>query len=164
MKTKLFILTVCIAILSMSTSAGNIKNGHALKGTSLTEFGDYTIVKADVPMVINNVVLETYQLVYAKSNCNVRVGLVKEKKCTTFLVRTDGFEVEYTCNKGMFGVQKVERKYQQVPTIENDCQLDRTGYFAQRVICQNKKSKDELLGLIACYFPNLVKEEYQANL
>ena len=36
-------------------------------------------------------------------------------------------------------------------------------YYAQRVICQNMKSDDELLGLIACYFPSLVNEEYQAS-
>ena len=164
MKTKLFILTVCIAVLSMGASAGVIKNGQALKGTSLTDFGKYTIVNADVPMVVNNVAIETYDLKYANSDCNVRIGLVKDKKCTTFIVRTDGFEVEYTCNEGVFGVKKIEKKYQQFSKEENECQLDRVGYFAQRVICQNKKSDDELLGLIACYFPNLVKEEYQANL
>ena len=164
MKTKLFILTVCIAILSMSASAGNIKNGQALKGASLTDFGNYTIVNADVPMVVNNVAIETYDLKYVNNNCNVRIGLVKGKKCTTFIVRTNGFEVEYTCDKSIFGVKKIEKKYQQISKEENECKLDRVGYFAQRVICQNKKSDDELLGLIACYFPNLVKTEYQASL
>ncbi len=164
MKTKLFILTICLAILSMSASAGDIKNGQALKGTSLTDFGNYTVTNADVPMIVNNVAVETYDLTYANNSCKVRIGLVKEKKCTTFIVRTDGFEVEYTCNQGVFGVKKIEKKYQEFPKEANDCKLDRVGYFAQRVICQNKKSEDELLGLIACYFPNLVKEEYRASL
>jgi uncharacterized secreted protein with C-terminal beta-propeller domain len=115
-------------------------------------------------MVVNNVTVETYDLAYASSNCKVRIGLVKEKKCTTFIVRTDGFEVEYTCNQGVFGVKKIEKKYQEFPKEANECKLDRASYFAQKVICQNKKSDDELLGLIACYFPNLVKEEYQASL
>jgi hypothetical protein len=44
-----------------------------------------------------------------------------------------------------------------------DAKLNRVSYFAQRVICTNKKSEDELLGLIACYFPALVNEDYQAN-
>ena len=46
---------------------------------------------------------------------------------------------------------------------EIDAKLDRFNYFSQRVICQNKKSEDELLGLIACYFPKLIKEDYQAS-
>jgi len=36
-------------------------------------------------------------------------------------------------------------------------------FFSQRVISANKKSEEELLGLIACYFPVLVNEEYQAS-
>ncbi|MCF6357130.1 MAG: hypothetical protein L3J54_04925 [Draconibacterium sp.] len=164
MKTKLWILTICLAIISVSASAGDIKNGQELKGTSLTDFGNYTISHADVPMVINNIIVETYDLNYSNNSCNVRIGLIKEKKCTTFIVRTDDFEIEYTCNQGVFGVKKIEKKYQQFPKETNDCKLDRVGYLAQQVICQNKKSEDELLGLIACYFPNLVKEEYQASL
>jgi hypothetical protein len=60
-------------------------------------------------------------------------------------------------------VKKLEAQYQQLPKEEMDAKLDRVNYFAQRVICQNKKSEDELLGLIACYFPKLIKEDYQAN-
>lgn len=162
MKTRLLILTICIAVLSMGATA-KIKDGKALTGTSLTEFGKYTIVNSDAPMVVNNEAIKTYNLTYENTSEIVRVGLVKEKDCTTFIVRTDEFEVEYTCRKGVFGVQKIEKKYQELPKEEIDAKLDRVGYFSQRVICQNKKSEDELLGLIACYFPNLVKDEYQAN-
>ncbi len=162
MKTRLFILTICIAILSMSATA-KIRDGKALTGTSLTDFGKYTIVNSDVPMVVNDEAIKTYDLMYENTSSMVRIGLVKEKNCTTFIVRTDEFEVEYTCNKGVFGVKKIEKKYQELPKEEIDNRLNRVSYFSQRVICQNKKSEDELLGLIACYFPNLVKEEYQAS-
>ena len=90
--------------------------------------------------------------------------MVKEKDCTTFIVRSDEFEIEYTCNKGVFGVKKIESKYQELPKEEMALKLNKVSYYSQRVICQNKKSEDELLGLIACYFPNLINEEYQAGL
>lgn len=162
MKTRLFILTICIAFLSMGATA-KIKDGKALTGTSLTEFGKYTIVNSESPMIVDDVVIKTYDLMYENTSGVVRVGLVKEKKCTTFIVRSDEFEVEYTCNNGVFGVRKIEKKYQELPKEEVDSKLDRVSYFSQKVICQNKKSEDELLGLIACYFPNLVKAEYQAS-
>jgi hypothetical protein len=86
-----------------------------------------------------------------------------EKKCTTFIVRTDEFEIEYACRNHVFGVKKMEARFQQLPKEEMDLKLDRVAYYAQRVICQNKKSQDDLLCLIACYFPDLVKDEYQAS-
>jgi hypothetical protein len=162
MKTKLFILTICVTLVSLGASA-KIKDGQALTGNSLTEFGKYTIMASDAPMVINDEVVKTYELMYENTISPVRVGLVKEEKCTTFVVRTDDFEIQYSCNKGVFGVKKIENRFQTLPKEEIDAKLDRVNYFAQRVICTNQKSEEELLGLIACYFPNLVNEEYQAN-
>lgn len=162
MKTRLFILTICFALLSMGASA-KIKDGKALTGNSLTEFGKYTITNSDAPMMYENNVLKTYDLVYDGTKNPVRIGLVPEKDCTTFIVRSDEFEIEYKCTKGVFGVKKIEKQFQEIPKEVNDAKLNKVSYYAQRVICQNKKSEDELLGLIACYFPTLVNEEYQAN-
>lgn len=162
MKTKLFILTICVALLSMGATA-KIKDGRALSGNSLTDFGKYTIVNAEVPMVVDNQAVKTYELTYEQTSQPIIIGLVKEKKCTTFIVRSDEFEMMYTCNNGVFGVKKMDKKYQQLPKAEMDAKLDKVNYYAQRVISQNNKSEDELLGLIACYFPNLINEEFQAS-
>jgi hypothetical protein len=162
MKTKLFILTICVAFVSFGASA-KIKNGQALTGNSLTELGKYTIMVSDAPMVINNEVVKTYDLTYENATNPIRIGVVKGEECVNFIVRSDNFEVQYTCNKGIFGVKKIDPKYQTLPKEEMDSKLDRVSYFSQRVICNNKKSEGELLGLIACYFPGLVNDEYQAN-
>ena len=164
MKTKLVLLSVCLAILSMATTA-KIKDGKAMSGNSLTEFGRYTIVNSSSPMVCDDKVLETYELTYANTNHPVQIGVLSEdnKKCTTFIVRTDDFEIQYACKNHVFGVKKMEPRFQQLPKEEMNLKLDRVAYYSQRVICQNRKSKDDLLGLIACYFPDLVKDEYQAN-
>ncbi len=162
MKTKLFILTICMALVSLGTKA-KIRDGQSLSGNSLTEFGKYTIVKSDAPMVVGKEVLETYDLTYENTKEPIRIGLVKDKDCTTFVVRSDEFEILYACNKNVFGVKKMDKKYQELPKEEIDAKMNKVSYYAQRVICQNKKTNDELLGLIACYFPDMVNEEYQAN-
>ncbi len=162
MKTKLFILTICVALLSLGASA-KIKDGQALSGNSLTEFGKYTIMVSNAPMVINDEVVKTYELMYENTSNPIQVGVVKEEKCRTFIVRTDDFEIQYSCNNGVFGVKKIESRFQTLPKEEMDAKLDRANYFAQRVISTNQKSEDELLGLIACYFPKLVKENYHAS-
>ena len=162
MKTKLFILTICVALLSLGASA-KIKDGQALSGNSLTEFGKYTIMVSNAPMVINDEVVKTYELMYENTSNPIQVGVVKEEKCRTFIVRTDDFEIQYSCNNGVFGVKKIESRFQTLPKEEMDAKLDRANYFSQKVISTNQKSEDELLGLIACYFPKLVKENYQAS-
>ncbi|HKI88046.1 MAG TPA: hypothetical protein VKA38_03395 [Draconibacterium sp.] len=162
MKTRIILFTICLALLSVGASA-KIKDGKALTGNSLTDFGKYTIVNSDNPMVADGVVLETYDLTYENTNNPIRIGVLCEKKCTNFIVRSDEFEVQYMCNKGVFGVKKIDKKYQQLPNESNLAKLNKVSYYSQRVICCNPKTQDELLGLIACYFPNLVNEEYQAN-
>lgn len=162
MKTKLFLLTIGVALLGLSVSA-KIKTGQALTGQSLTEFGKYSITVSDAPMMVNNEAVKTFELNYENTSNPVKIGLVKTENCTTYIVRSEEFEIEYTCNKGVFGVKKIEPQYQELPKEEMEAKLDRVNYFSQRVICQNNKSEDELLGLIACYFPNLIKEDYQAS-
>ncbi|WP_319267691.1 hypothetical protein [uncultured Draconibacterium sp.] len=164
MKTKLVLFSICIAILSMGATA-KIKDGKAMTGNSLTEFGKYTIVNSSAPMVYENEVLDTYELTYENTNAPVRIGVLCEdkKNCKTFIVRTDEFEIQYACRNNVFGVKKMEPRFQELPNEEMELKLDKVAYYAQRVICQNKKSEDDLLGLIACYFPDLVKDEYQAN-
>lgn len=162
MKTKLFILTICVALVSLGASA-KTKDGKALTGNSLTEFGKYTVTVSEVPMIINNEAVKTYDLNYENTNNPVKIGVVQEKECAKYIVRSDEFEIQYSCNKGVFGAKKIESKYRTLPKEEMNEKLDNVNYFAQRVICTNKKSEDELLGLIACYFPALVNDEYQAS-
>jgi len=162
MKTKLFILTICVALVSLGASA-KIKEGKALTGNSLTEFGKYTITVSDEPMIIASEAVKTYDLMYENTGNPIRVGLVKEEQCTTFVVRSGDFEIQYSCNKGVFGVKRIESRFQTLPKKEIDAKLNKVNFFSQRVISANKKSEEELLGLIACYFPVLVNEEYQAS-
>ena len=162
MKTKMILFSMCAIIFSMGVSA-KIKDGKALSGNSLTDFGKYTIVKSDAPMTADNVAIETFDLMYENTKNPIRIGVLKEKNCRTFIVKSDEFEVQYSCTNGIFGVKKIEKRFRELPAEANNSKMNRRNYFAQRVISQNQKSQEELLGLIACYFPNLVNEQYQAN-
>lgn len=162
MKTRIILFTICMALLSVGASA-KIKDGKTLSGNSLSDFGTYTIVKSENPMVADGQVLETYDLLYENTRHPIRIGVLCEKKCTNFIVRSDEFEAQYACDRGVFGVKKIDKKYQQLPNEANLARLNKVSYYSQRVISQNPKTQDELLGLIACYFPDLVNEEYQAS-
>lgn len=163
MKAKLILLVICAALFSLTVDA-KTKDGKAITGNSLSDLGKYTITKAEAPIVYHNQALETYDLMYENAANPVHIGILKEKKCRTFIVRNDEFEVQYTCTNGVFGVKKIEKRFQEIPKEEMELKLNKVSYYAQRVICQDPtKSTDDLLGLIACYFPDLVNEDYSAS-
>ncbi len=162
MKTKMYFLGIFLLVLVMGVSA-KIKDGQAITGNSLTDFGKYTIMVAENPMVVNNQAVKTYELVYENTANPVRIGVLKEKKCTTFLIRSEEFEVQYDCNKNVFGVKKMDKKYRELPEASSDSKINKVSFYSQRVISQSPKTEDQLLGLIACYFPTLVDEQYHAQ-
>jgi hypothetical protein len=160
MKARIFITTICLTIVSFGIQA-KVKDAKAITGASLSEFGNYSIEKTDAPMLVKGQKIKTYELVYENANRSVQIGVLPEKRCTNFILKTDMFEVEYVCNKNVFGVKKINTEYANISKDVNEAVLDKVGYFSQKVICQNPKTEEELLGLIACYFPSLIKEKYQ---
>lgn len=162
MKTKLVFLAVFVLIISAIANA-RIKEGQSITGNSLSDMGEYNISHADKPIIYGNAVLETYDLVYENATNTIKIGVLDERKCKTFIVRNDRFEIQYTCRNGVFGVRKLEKRFREIPEKEMTMKLDKTNYYSQKIICRGKKSQDEYLGLIACYFPLLVNDEYLSN-
>jgi hypothetical protein len=162
MKTKFFILMVCITVVSLGIQA-KVKDAKAISGKSLSEFGKYSVQLSETPMKIKGTELKTYELTYENADKSVMIGVLPQESCTNFVVKTDLFEIEYVCNKGVFGVKKINRDYASLSKDMNEAVLDRVDYYSQRIISQNPKTEDELLGLIACYFPNLIKDEYKGK-
>jgi len=163
MKTKLGILTLSLLLVCLFTTAKE-KGTSLISGQSLTELGQYTIDMSSEALTIGNEALKTYELKYSNCDTPVLIGVKKTKKCMNFIVRTNNFEVEYICNKHVFGVKRINSEYQTVAPEVISEMLDKVDYYAQRVITQNPKSEEELLGLIACYFPSLIKDEHLAKL
>jgi hypothetical protein len=163
MKTKMYFLGIFLLALTLGATA-KIKDGRALTGNSFTDLGKYTIVKAQNSMVVEKQALPTYELYYENASNPILIGILKEKNNTNFLVRSNEFEVQYACSKNVFGVKKMDKKFRELPEVSNDSKIDKRNYYAQRVITQNQKSEEELLGLIACYLPSLILEHYHAQL
>jgi len=163
MKTKLFILTLGLFLVCLVTVAKE-KSTTLISGQSLTELGQYTISNSDEGLTLGGEAVKTYELNYTNSDSPVLIGVKKTKKCMNFIVRTENFEVEYVCNKHVFGVKRINKEYQTVNSELVNEMMNNAQFYTQRVISQNPKNEEELLGLIACYFPSLVKENYLAKL
>jgi hypothetical protein len=163
MKTKFGILTMSLLLVGFFATAKG--SGTSLvSGQSLTGLGQYTIRTSEKALNIGGEALKTYELTYANSDSPVLIGVKKTKRCRDFIVRTKNFEVEYVCNKHVFGVKRIAKEYQTIaPEVINEM-MDKADFYTQRVISQYPKTEEELLGLIACYFPSLIQDEYLVKL
>lgn len=164
MKTKLGILTMGLLLISLFTVAAKESGSALISGQSLTELGQYSVHISPETLKFGDEALKTYQLTYANSDSPILIGVKKTKKCMNFIVHTDKIEVEYVCNKHVFGVKRIEQAYQTIPTDAINKMIDNADFYTQRVISQNPKTEEELLGLIACYFPSLVQDQYLSQL
>ena len=163
MKTKLGILTTCLLLVFLLSSAKE-KGTAVISGQSLTELGVYSITNSSEALTIDGQALKTYELKYSNTDSPVLIGIQKTKKCMNFIVRTDNFEVEYVCNNHVFGVKRIDKNYQTISTKVINEMMDNADFYTQRIISQYPKTEEELLGLIACYFPSLIKDENLAKL
>jgi len=135
-----------------------------LSGQSLTELGEYAIRTSTESLKAGDQTLKTYELTYSNNDSPILIGIKKTKKCMNFIVHTNNFEVEYTCNNHVFGVKRISKEYQTVSSKVINEMMDNAQFYTQRVISQNPKTEEELLGLIACYFPALIKTENLAKI
>jgi hypothetical protein len=158
MKTKLAFLTLGL-LFGCLFSGAKERSTSLISGQSLTELGQYSIDTSTEPLTIAGETLKTYRLNYSNCNSPVLIGVKKTKQCLDFIIHTDNFEVEYVCKDHVFGVKRISKEYQRVSTETINDWMNKSQFYAQRVISQNPKTETELLGLIACYFPSLIKEE-----
>ena len=163
MKTRIGFIALCLLLVGMVATAKE-KGTSLISGQSLTELGQYRINTSPEALRIGDETLKTYELTYSNFDAPVLIGVKKTKKCVNFIVRTDNFEVEYVCNQHVFGVKRVSKEYQTVSRETIDKMMDNADFYSQRVISQYPKTEEELLGLIACYFPSLIKDQVLSSL
>ena len=165
MKTKRLVI-LCLLMFWFIASAAKLPRYEAITtGTSLTELGDYTIIPSDKQLNVNGETYRAYQLIYEFANKPVTIGIHEvNERCRNFIIRTDDFTLVYVCQEHVFGSCKLDAVYDYYGKKCNQEILDPRQKFAQRVITTNEKTETQLLRLIACYFPDLLKAEIRAKI
>jgi hypothetical protein len=147
------------ALLITVFSSVSFSREFVAEGKTYSALGDYKIKLADNPVTINGVQLKAYIISYENSPMEVKVAIMKDKKCKNYIVLSDKLSIEYVCNGDYFGVQKLGKSFEKDGIITSDESLNRTEYFHQRLIAQGKQGELEATQLIAAYFPMLVKDD-----
>jgi len=155
---RMFFLALLLAMISSVSFSREL----VAKGKSNTSLGDYKIEKADNPVLLNGQQLKTYVISYQNSPMEVTVAIRQDKDCKSYIVLSDKLSVQYVCNGAYFGVQKMDKSLGKLGMATTDESLDRSEYFHQKLIIPGKQGELDATGLIAAYFPRLVKEDLTA--
>ncbi|MBI9062801.1 MAG: hypothetical protein JEZ14_12525 [Marinilabiliaceae bacterium] len=149
MKISLALLLACFMM--------HVVAQDKIVGESNTPFGKYSIDVTTETVTYKGQKLESYQLCYDNCKSEILIGVQKLEGCKSFVVCLDDLQIVYTCKNGVFGVSK---KPKQKSTSMNIKETLNTQQFAfQKMITSKPKTEAELLGLIACYYPVLIKSE-----
>ena len=141
---KLALLLSVVLLCSIYSFAGS-----AINGNSNTFLGSYEIK----PIGEN-----LYELRYEKAGASFTIEVVQEKKQSNYIVRCENCELMYVSGKKGFGLRKISNKYKKLDTSDYVNCLNCNEFKNQSVLSPNKKGKRDALGLIACYYPMVVKE------
>ncbi|MFB6317785.1 hypothetical protein [Saccharicrinis sp. FJH54] len=153
MNTKVRLLV--LMVISVTLFSFTTKFPTIVKDTN-SELGRFWLKRAVNLIEVEGETLPTYVVHYDNLNKPVYIGVLKEKKCKTYIVRTDEFEVAYTCKKGVFGISYVPRKMAAFPQDYSKDHLNKSNYQKQRIITTKPCSEKEQLCLIAAYLPEIM--------
>ncbi|MCU0473140.1 MAG: hypothetical protein MUC93_07210 [Bacteroidales bacterium] len=152
---KMILLTVLVAMIS-TVSFGN---KVVAKGQSFSALGDYKIEITDNPVLMKGEDCQAYKISYANSPMEVTVVVCKDRKCKRFVVLSDKLSVQYVCNTQYFGVERLDKSYEQYGYKTSDSALNKAEYFHQKVLGPGHQNEIEAAQLIASNFPFLLVTE-----
>jgi len=149
MKTRLFQF-VAIAILlalvtTVSTASGTKSN-----------LAGYTITAIDNKDVMDGFD-KAWNLTYDAKISPILITFKENKKCRTYFVRGENFEVIYECSHRGFGARKVKKAESMLSFPMSSSALNLDELANQRILAPGRVDIERALGLIASYLPDLVK-------
>jgi hypothetical protein len=135
----------------------NVPGKKVAEGDTFTPFGKYKIEADKEPIVFDGEKATRYRITYENSPISVIVVVDKEEKCKNYIVVSNGLSVMYTCNGMYFGINRIDEKYKKDGCITDVKNLDQANYFHQKVLVLGQQEELYATGLIATYYPALIK-------
>ncbi len=145
--------TFALSIVFVSTAL--FAEGEAsevyLSGSSNTAAGDYVVTGTDDVYHFQGQEYKVYNVYYDNPKHNMKIAVLEEENCKSYIAYTDSYWFRYNCTKEGFGVRKAMFKSAAIRDSFNAEQYqDQTVLVKQRRI-----EKDMAVSLIAAYLPKL---------
>lgn len=144
-------LTLSMMFVSTALFADGEANEVFLSGTTSTAAGDYVVTGTDDVYHFQGEEYAVFNVYYDNPQHNMKIAVLEEENCKTYIAYTNGYWFRYNCTKEGFGVRKSMFKSANVRD-----EFDHEEYRDQSVLVKGKKiEKDQAIGLIAAYLPKL---------
>lgn len=154
MKKLLFFLLIMFCVASVNAADLSVN----LKGISNTELGAYEI--KELP-TIN--AMRMFEVTYENAQKTVLIYLDERPNCRDYVVRSKNLEVKYVCKKTSFGTQFLSGKQMKYKPELNSLFLNENEFEKQRKISEGNLPIESALGLIASFYPSLLKSSNLLN-
>lgn len=150
---KLNLVTVLLVAFVLTATLNSNATGIS------EEFENYKIESVDDLYVGKNI-QKIWTLTYSTDVTPVTVLKRKTAFGTSYVVRSEFFEVCYAAEPEGFGVKKIRKNWSNVPSQITNAVVNAGQMENQRIITTNKVDDEKALGLIASYLPELLNETY----
>jgi len=100
-----------------------------------------------------------YELTYSNSGATFTIEVCKNRSECCYLVRNDKIEVMYLCNEDGFGLRKMPEKLKKIDSSAYKQLIDPGSFQQQSLLSTSRKTEEQALGLIACFFPGSINPE-----
>ncbi len=144
---------VAMSLLFVSTAV--FADGEAsevyLSGTTNTAAGDFVVTGTDDVYHFQGDIFTVYNVYYDNPQHNMKIAVLDEGNCKTYIAFTEKYWFRYNCTKDGFGVRKAMFNS---ATIRDGFSAEE--YRDQTILVKSRKiEKDQAVGLIASYLPKL---------
>lgn len=144
---------VALSLLFVSTAV--FADGEAsevyLSGTTNTAAGDFVVTGTDDVYHFQGDEYKVYNVYYDNPQNNMKIAVLNEGNCKTYIAYTDSYWFKYNCTRDGFGVRKA--MFNSASVRDG---FDSKAYHNQSVLVKTRKiEKDQAVGLIAAYLPKL---------
>lgn len=143
------ILFVGLFLMSVTTSAANIRNG----------FNEYEITSVN-DVHVGRDVKAIWKLSYSNNEAPATVVKRKTFDGVEYVVQTAYFAVSYAQTARGFGAKEVRKSWSHVPRKITHAVICEKELANQAIITQNEVNDEQALGLIASYLPDLLNDGY----
>ena len=142
---KQFILSLIILMAAITSASSKT----LISGESNTFLQEYKVIQ------INN---NNYELTYSNSPEKFIIEVCPDENKCCYLVRNPKIEVMYLCNENGFGLRKMPLEQRKLATSDYCDLINCKTFMYQSLMTPNKKDTKDALGLIACFFPEVINE------
>ena len=155
-RTNLILAVITMITFGFNLNATDRADIVKLNGESLLQTGKYQIRELQGETVEGEYVRK-FELNYENGKMPVTIYLRNKAKSTEYIVRSNAMEVKYVAKQKSFGVAHVYGKFAAYSYEANEQFISKAGFATQQIISPNQLSVEDALGLIACYYPELLK-------